>query len=115
MNAGQEIRITDPVTGGQKGSKLARFALLPFDALWAVAEHFGRGAQKYEDRNWERGYKWSLSVDALLRHLASFINGEDIDPETGSLHLTAVAWHALVLLTFKLRGIGINDLPLNRQ
>lgn len=104
-----EVRITDPKTGGQKGSKLARFALIPMDALWAVAEHFGLGARKYEDRNWERGYRWSLSYDALLRHLALDMQGQERDEETGSLHIVAVAWHALVLVAFRLRGIGTDD------
>jgi len=107
-----ERRITDPKTGGQKGSKLARFDLLPGDALWAVAEHFGRGAVKYgEDRNWEKGYAWSLSFAALMRHAWAWWQGEDKDAETGSSHLAAVAWHALVLLAFELRGAGTDNRP----
>lgn len=107
--AAQEIRATDPNSGGQKGVKLARFSLIPWDAIWKVAEHFGIGARKYEDRNWERGYPWSWSYDALLRHLASDMDGEERDPETGSLHITAVAWHALILIAFRLRGSGTDD------
>ena len=106
-----EVKATDPTTGGSKGRKLARPSLLPMDALHALAEHYGRGAAKYEDRNWERGYPWSWTVDALLRHLFALWQGEDIDTETGSLHATAVAWHALALLTFQLRGIGTDDRP----
>jgi hypothetical protein len=109
----KEIRHTDPTTGGQKGVKLARFSLVPWDAVWKVAEHFGVGARKYEDRNWERGYAWHLSYDALMRHLTAWWHGEDRDLETGSLHITAVAWHALVLLAFHLRGAGTDDRPKN--
>ena len=104
-----ETRITDPVTGGQKGSKLARFDLIPMDALWEVAEVFGRGAAKYADRNWEKGYKWGLSVAALQRHLALRLGGEVYDNETGCRHLGQVVWHALVLLTFELRSLGTDD------
>lgn len=104
-----ETRVIDPVTGGEKGSKLARFSLIPRDFLWALAEHYGRGAQKYEDRNWERGYKWSLSVDALDRHLTAWLLGEDNDPEMGSSHLVAVAWHAIALWWWHKRGLGTND------
>ena len=107
--AKQEIRITDAKTGGQKGSKLARFALIPAEFLWALAEHYGLGARKYDDRNWERGYKWSLSVDALLRHLNQWLMGEDNDEETGSNHLIAVAWHACALFIFQRRNLGTND------
>jgi hypothetical protein len=96
-----EVRVVDERTGAEKGSKLARFDLLPWPALHEVAEHFGRGALKYEDRNWERGYNWSLSFAALHRHLAAWWGREDFDEETTSHHLAAVAWHALALLTFK--------------
>lgn len=105
-----EIRVTDPTTGGQKGSKLARFSLIPSEFLWALAEHYGRGAAKYEDRNWERGYKWSLSADALDRHWHAWKMGECNDPETGSNHLIAVAWHACAMFIFELRGLGTDDI-----
>lgn len=42
-----ETRITDPVTGGQKGSKPAMFALIPSESLWELAELYGYGAAKY--------------------------------------------------------------------
>ena len=95
-----EHRVVNEATGGAKGSKLARFDLLPPDVLWHVAEHFGRGAQKYADRNWERGYAWSLSFAALQRHLMAFWGGEDIDTENGTHHLDAVIFHAMVLRRF---------------
>ena len=109
-SAVNEVRTTDPLTGGQKGSKLARFSLIPQEFLWALAEHYGKGSLKYEDRNWEKGYKWSLSQDALERHLRQWLLGEDRDPETGSNHLVAVAWHAAALFTYQLRGLGTNDI-----
>lgn len=106
----EEVRITDPSTGGQKGSKLARFDLIPQDALWEVAEVYGRGAQKYADRNWEKGYKWGLSVAAMLRHLSLRLRGEVYDQETGARHMAQVVWHGLALLTFELRGLGTDDI-----
>jgi hypothetical protein len=109
MLADLELRVIDPVTGGEKGSKLARFDLIPQDVLWMLAEHYGRGAQKYEDRNWERGYKWSLSYAALMRHLSAFWQGEDTDAETGSPHIIAAVWHAMALAAFQERAIGTDD------
>ena len=92
--------VTDPDTGAQKGQKLARFDLLPAGALVQVAEVYGHGAEKYEDRNWERGHAWSLSFAAMQRHAWAFWGGEDIDPHSGHPHLASVAFHALSLLTF---------------
>jgi hypothetical protein len=118
--ADSETRVVDPKTGGAKGAKLARFSLIPWSIVREVAEHFGRGARKYEDRNWERGYAWSLSHDALHRHLEAFWNGEDIDHDPSlyvegethlSRHIIAVAWHALVLAYFSRYNVGTDDRP----
>ena len=100
---GGEVRVTSS-TGGAKGSKGARFDLIPTGPLWELAEHYGKGAQKYERvngiDNWRNGYDWSLSYAALQRHVNAFWNGEDIDPENGSKHIIAAAWHCLALAHF---------------
>ena len=108
---GPEIRIKDPDTGGEKGSKPQRMDLLPWDTLMKVSEHYAYGATKYEDRNWERGYAWHLSFSALQRHLAAFWQGEDIDEDTGSHHMAAACFHALALFTYVERGLGTDDRP----
>ncbi len=99
-NAVDETRVVDPDTGGVKGSKLERFDLIPAEPLRLLARHYGVGATKYADRNWERGYAWSLSYAALQRHANAFWSGEDIDAESGQPHIIAVAWHALALAEF---------------
>lgn len=92
-----EIRVTNEKTGGEKGQKLARFDLIPSDSLWALAEHFGKGAQKYESRNWEKGIDFSLYFAAAQRHMWQWWEGEDIDEETGTSHLISAAWHVFAL------------------
>lgn len=99
MSAGKEVRVTSS-TGGEKGSKLARYDLIPAEPLLHLAELYGKGAEKYDDNNWRRGYDWSLSFAALNRHLWQFWSGEDIDPEMGKPHMASVAWHAFALLEF---------------
>lgn len=124
----REVRTTSS-TGGQKGVKLERFDLIPQGPLVKLAEHFGRGALKYDEHQWRDGYEWSKSYSAAQRHWSAFWSGEDYDvcsnhPEecshepapgqntilffehdtcynhTGSHHLTAAAWHSFVLLEF---------------
>lgn len=110
----REVIVTDAITGGRKASKLARFDLIPPEPLWALAEHYGRGAAKYDDRNYEKGYKWGLSVAALQRHMYQWLQGKSIDTETGTHHLIAVAWHAFALFIFEMRGIGTDDVRRGR-
>lgn len=109
LGARGETRVVDPNTGGAKCSKLARFDLLPADVLWLVAEHLGKGASKYDARNWELGYPWGLSYAALQRHAHRWWSGEEIDEDTGSHHLDAVIVHAMFLRAFTLRGAGTDD------
>jgi hypothetical protein len=96
-------------SGATKMLKLARFSLIPWDALEALAEHYGRGAVKYGERNWEKGYPWSWSYDALQRHAHAWLSGQDRDPQTKAHHMVCVAWHAFALIAFASRGIGEDD------
>ena len=100
----------EKILGGIKhDNQKLRLDLLPFDALQAEAEVFTFGSTKYGDRNWEKGFKWMRIVGATLRHLFSYILGQDKDPETGKLHLAHCACCIHMLLAFQLRSIGEDD------
>lgn len=109
LRAGYEVRITDPETGGQKGSKLPQLGAIEPMAILEVAKIAGFGAQKYDRYNYLKGYRWSLSYDALQRHLLLFWSGEDRDDESGLYHLGHAAWHCLALLSFTLFKRGTDD------
>ena len=104
----KEVRYVSP-TGGEKGQKLARFGGADPRALEELALVYGYGEGKYERYNYLKGYPWSLSVDALFRHLFAFLDGEDEDPESTLLHVAHVAWHALTLTSYSLRNLGTDD------
>jgi hypothetical protein len=103
-----EVRVTSE-TGGAKGQKQARLGSLDPQALLAVAMVAGFGELKYSRLNYLNGYDWSLSFDALIRHLLAFWSGEDLDPESGLPHLAHAAWHCLCLLAFMQHGLGTDD------
>ena len=106
-----ETRVRHPETGGEKGSKSSRFDLVPAAAMVHVADVYGKGAEKYAERNWERGYVWGLSYAALQRHLHAFWGGEDDDPESGLPHLAHAAWHCLALMTWRETHPELDDRP----
>lgn len=103
-----EVRVTSE-TGGQKGQKLARLGSLDPLALLEVAKVAGFGERKYDRLNYMKGYDWSLSFDAGMRHRLAAWSGEDFDPESGLPHLAHAAWHDLTQLAFFLHGIGTDD------
>jgi hypothetical protein len=108
MGASEEVRITS-ATGGEKGQKPAQMSTVDAVALLKLAEVGGYGGRKYEPHNYLRGYAWSLSLDALFRHILAFESGEDFDPESGLPHVTHAAWHCLALTSFMVRGLGTDD------
>lgn len=105
----KETRIVDPTTGGEKGQKDCQIGAVDPAALAEVGKVAGFGGVKYERYNFAKGYRWSLSYDALQRHLMAFWGGEDRDPESGLYHLAHAAWHCLALMTFMMRKKGTDD------
>ncbi len=109
--AGQEVRMIDPDTGGEKGQKDVRLHAIPWESLAELGRVYAFGETKYADYNFRKGYKWSLSYDALQRHIGAFWNGEDNDQESSLGHLAHATWHCITLLFFSLTERGTDDRP----
>jgi hypothetical protein len=56
------------------------------------------GANKYSDHNWRKGMAYSRLIASSKRHINSFTDGEDLDPESGLPHLA----HAMSCMMFLL-------------
>ena len=92
------IKSQTATTGGRKfdGNKL-EYGLLPPLALKATVEILTFGAEKYERDNWQRVPDSKRRYfDAMQRHLWTWKEGEQNDPETGKNHLA----HAMCCLMF---------------
>jgi hypothetical protein len=80
----------------------AMLSLIPPSLIFEVGKVLTFGAQKYAPNNWkyvenaEERYK-----DALLRHLFSYLDGEETDSETGFSHLSHVATNVAFLIEFQ--------------
>jgi len=86
--------------GLRKNDGKLRMDLVPMSSLRALARVLGKGCDKYEDNNWRRGMKWSIVQASLLRHLMLWIDGEDIDKESGLNHMDHVAANVAFLLEY---------------
>lgn len=113
-------------SGAVRGEDTGRgkCSLLPFEAVSMVSRCFGgpaffpmlglievskvyeAGAQKYEDRNWERGIPFSAYIDSAHRHYSKFITGHTDEPHCGQY-----AWNLLCLLQTYL-WVGDGKVPM---
>ncbi len=87
----------------------SRVDLINPDFILALGEHMAFGAEKYGERNWEKGMSHSRVIGSALRHLLALQRGEVTDDE-GRLHTIAVAWNAMALYVYQKYGIGTDDL-----
>lgn len=66
-------------------------------AMEGVCRVFMYGAMKYSRNNWKKGLRYKKVADSLLRHLASFLRGEDTDEESGLPHVDLALANAIYL------------------
>lgn len=97
---------------GDKGQKPEQLHDIDPLVLLALGRVYSFGAGKYPTPyNYMLGYDFSLSYDAMWRHMLGFWSGEDRDPESGEFHVLHAAFHALTLASFLIRGVGHDDRP----
>jgi hypothetical protein len=101
ISYGEDKAIREPATG--KG----RYDLITPFGIRRLAQWYELGAQKYADRNWEKGMPFSRYVDSAKRHIDKFVMGmEDED------HLAAAAWNILAIIHHQELGqTGLDDMP----
>lgn len=88
--------------------KLQFHKILPL-FLEGLAAQLTHGNSKYDEDSWKEIPKQEYE-GALQRHFNAYQKGEDIDPETGMLHLDALA-----ACTMFLRWFSTEDEKLARR
>jgi hypothetical protein len=80
--------------GTKSDSEKPQINLIPREALEGMAKAFMYGAGKYGRFNFKNGLEYTRLTDATMRHIIQFLDGEDIDVESGNSHIS----HALASL-----------------
>ena len=72
----------------------------------------GEGAVKYGKHNWRvEGVRASIYYDATLRHLLSWFDGEDVDPDSGVHHVSKAIASLMVLRDAMIQNNCVDDRP----
>lgn len=91
--------VRDPAKG--KG----RYDLISPHALKRLALHYEAGAEKYADRNWEKGIPMSRCFSSAVRHLFQWLAGMRNED-----HLAAAAWNVFAIMHFEAVKPGMMDI-----
>ena len=89
-----------------------RYDLMSSIALKEIAKAYTVGAEKYTVRdedgnvisdganNWRKGQSWMGCIGSAKRHIESFLDNVDKDPETNTYHLANACWNLMAILDF---------------
>lgn len=86
------------VMGGglRYNSGKAELHQVPTSNILAIAKVLQYGAQKYEKGNFRKGMAWTTVYDCAMRHMMKWLDGEQVDEESGLPHL----YHAMANVGF---------------
>jgi hypothetical protein len=81
----------------------APLAQIPWAAIEGMAKVQAYGHKKYKDfNNYRKGMEVMRNLSCMLRHVKEYIEGNDLDEESGEPHLN----HALTRLAFVIQNIA---------
>lgn len=91
--------------------KLA-FSVIPLPVVWEMCLGMLEGGLKYGRHNYRKaGVRASVYFDATFRHMTSWWEGEDDDPDSQLNHITKAITSLLVLRDSMIRGNWVDDRP----
>jgi hypothetical protein len=94
------------------GIKKPPVTTIPLNVLAEVGVGMLEGSMKYGRHNYRvAGVRASVYVDATWRHLMSFWEGEDIDPDSGLSHVTKAICSLVVLRDAMMNDMWHDDRP----
>lgn len=92
--------------------KWRQFFTIPQRVLWEVGVAMLGGGMKYGRHNYRvTGVRASVYVDASMGHISQWVEGEDMDPESGLSHITMAITSLIVLRDGMLEDNFTDDRP----
>lgn len=92
--------------------KWRQFFTIPQRVMWEVGVALLEGAMKYGRHNYRpAGVRASVYTDAAMGHISQWIEGEDIDSDSGLSHITKAIASLVVLRDGMIEGNFEDDRP----
>jgi hypothetical protein len=94
------------------GVRKAPMSTVPANVLAEIGVAMLEGSVKYGRHNYRAaGVRASVYYDAVMRHLMSWWEGEDMDPDSGMNHITKAVSCLVVLRDAQMQQMYTDDRP----
>ena len=98
---GENTAQREPATGKGRPDLITPFALT------RIAKWYELGANKYGDRNYEKGMPFSRYTASMFRHVIAWMKGDETED-----HLSAISWNAFAIMHHQELGeLNWDDMP----
>ena len=99
----EPAKLPKPKQAVRFDSGKTNWSLMPFEALEEINRVLEFGANKYAAWNFTEhgGMNHSRVLNSCVRHIFSYMRGQDLDPESGLSHLAHAGCNILFLLYYK--------------
>jgi len=98
---GKNTAQREPATGKGRPDLITPFALT------RIAKWYELGANKYGDRNYEKGMPFSRYTASMFRHIIAWMKGDETED-----HLSAISWNAFAIMHHQeLDELQWDDMP----
>lgn len=95
-----DVQSAEIGSGARYNDGKAAFDLIALCTLEDEARVWEYGRRKYASWNWAKGMPWSVPLGCILRHLAAWQRGEDLDQESGLPHLAHISCNLRMLTLY---------------
>lgn len=96
-----DVNSTERGSGARFNKGKTPYRYIPLHLIGGAARVFHKATTRevnpYPTWNWAKGMPWSVPYECALRHMDAFYRGEDIDPDTGELHIDHAICNLLML------------------
>ena len=87
-----------------------KWSLVHYKSLEPLVEVLEFGAKKYGEFNWQKGLDKKEILESMMRHLASLMDGEQNDKESGLHHIGHIMCNAMFYEYFKSKDYPDGDI-----
>jgi len=89
--------MNDKEKGKRFNQNKPKWSLVPQSALIPMVRVLEFGAKKYDTFDWQKGLSIVEVCESLKRHLDAYMEGEDLDQESGLSHIGHIQCNAMFL------------------